>query len=86
MEATVATKGQIVIPAKIRRHLGIKEGTKLNLEERNGEIILRPLGREYFQKMSGILKGGRLLHSLEKSRQEDRKIEEGKIPHGQSSR
>jgi AbrB family looped-hinge helix DNA binding protein len=86
MEATVTSKGQVVIPAKLRRNLGIKKGTRLYLEERNGEIVLRPLGREYFQEMSGILKGGGLLKTLEESRREDRKTEERKIPHDQGSR
>ena len=79
MEAAVTTKGQIVIPVKLRQRLGIKKGTRLHVEERDGEVILRPLNREYFQKMSGILKGGGLVKALEKTRAEDRKREEDKI-------
>jgi AbrB family looped-hinge helix DNA binding protein len=79
MEAAVTTKGQIVIPAKIRQHLGIRKGTRLHVEERDGEVVLRPLNREYFQKMSGILKGGGLVKALEESRAEDRKREEAGI-------
>jgi len=78
METTVTIKGQIVIPAIIRRRLGIKQGTRLYVEERKGEIILRPLNKEYFQKMSGILKGGGLVKTLEESRAEDLKKEEEK--------
>lgn len=76
MEAAVTTKGQIVIPAQIRQRLGIRKGTRLHVEERDGEVVLRPLNREYFQKMSGILKGGGLVKALEESRAEDRKREE----------
>lgn len=76
MEAAVTTKGQIVIPARIRERLGIRKGTRLHIEERDGEVILRPLNREYFQKMSGILKGGGLVKALEETRAEDRKREE----------
>ena len=79
METAVTIKGQVVIPARIRHRLGIKKGTKLNVEERKGEIILRPLNREYFQKMSGVLKGGRLVKALEETRAEDLKREEEKI-------
>ncbi len=86
METAVTIKGQVVIPAKIRHRLGIKKGTKIYVEERNGEIILRPLGREYFQKMSGILKGGGLVKALEETRREDLKREEGKIGKGKGSR
>jgi AbrB family looped-hinge helix DNA binding protein len=86
METAVTIKGQIVIPAKLRHRLGIKKGTKLYVEERKGEIILRPLNKEYFHKMSGILKGGRLVKALEESRAEDLKREEKKVDQSKSSR
>jgi AbrB family looped-hinge helix DNA binding protein len=76
----------VVIPAQIRRRLGLKKGTKIFVEERNGEIVLRPINREYFQKMSGILKGGGLTKALEKSRREDLKREEEKIGRAKGSR
>ena len=76
METTITIKGQVVIPAKIRHRLGIKKGTKFYVEDREGEIILRPLNKEYFQKMSGILKGGGLVKALEETRAEDLKREE----------
>ena len=58
METTIVTvKGQIVIPSRIRRLYGIKKGTRVCLIERNGEIILKPITREYIEKMAGILNG-----------------------------
>ena len=86
METVVTTKGQVVIPAKLRHRLGIKKGAKLYVEERKGEIILRPLNKEYFQKMSGILKGGGLVKALEESRTRDLKHEEEKIDQRKGSR
>ena len=86
MEGSLTIKGQVVIPAKIRQRLGLKKGTKIFVEERNGEIVLRPINREYFQKMSGILKGGGLTKALEQSRREDLKREEGKIGRAKGSR
>ena len=75
METTVVTvKGQIVIPFRIRRRYGIKEGTRVCLIERNGEIILKPLTTEYFDKMAGVLgKEAKLLEALrkEKEREQD---------------
>ena len=54
---TSATKkGQIVIPAGIRAKLGIGEGTKLSVEEKKGTVVLRPVSRDYFEKMAGVLK------------------------------
>jgi AbrB family looped-hinge helix DNA binding protein len=86
METSVTIKGQVVIPAKLRHRLGIKKGTKFYVEEQNGEIILRPLNREYFQKMSGVLKGGGLVKALEKTRAEDLKREEEKVGRRKGSR
>jgi AbrB family looped-hinge helix DNA binding protein len=86
METSMTIKGQVVIPARIRQRLGLKKGTKIFVEERNGEIVLRPINREYFQKMSGILKGGGLTKALEQSRREDLKREEGKIGRAKGSR
>ena len=53
--AVVTTKGQVVIPSRIRRKLNIKKGTKLYVEERDNEIILRPLTQAYFEQIAGIL-------------------------------
>lgn len=40
METKVLEKGHVVIPASLRRRLGIKLGDKLRAEEKNGDIIL----------------------------------------------
>jgi AbrB family looped-hinge helix DNA binding protein len=37
--AVVSEKGQVTIPKPIRRSLGIKPGTELRFEERNGQLI-----------------------------------------------
>ena len=38
----VSERGQITLPAAIRKRLGIKGGGALILEERNNELILKP--------------------------------------------
>jgi AbrB family looped-hinge helix DNA binding protein len=40
--ATVSSKGQVVIPATIRKKLKITGGTRVAVNERNGEITLTP--------------------------------------------
>ena len=76
METTIVTvKGQIVIPSRIRRLYGIKKGTRVCLIERNGEIILKPITREYIEKMAGILNGkGRALKALMKEKEREREL------------
>ncbi len=38
----VSGRGQITLPASMRRRLGIKEGGVLVVEDRKGELVLRP--------------------------------------------
>ena len=74
METGIVTiKGQVVIPSKIRRRLGIKKGTKVCFIERNDDVVIRPLTKDYFEKMAGFLKpGGKLAKSLLETREQDR--------------
>lgn len=39
---TVSSRGQITLPASIRKRLGIANGGVVILEEREGEVALRP--------------------------------------------
>jgi AbrB family looped-hinge helix DNA binding protein len=72
----VTTKGQIVIPARIRKKLNIKKGTKLHIEERGELIILRPITEAYFERLAGILPTkGRLSQALINDRLEDKERE-----------
>jgi AbrB family looped-hinge helix DNA binding protein len=38
----VSGRGQITLPASMRKRLGIKAGGILVVEDRNGELVLRP--------------------------------------------
>ena len=40
----VSSKGQIVIPERMRKHLGLKEGTKLVLIEKDRKIMIQKEG------------------------------------------
>ena len=39
----ISEKGQMTLPAAIRRKLGIAPGTDVELEVREGEVVVRPL-------------------------------------------
>ena len=57
MTTTVmTTKGQIIIPSRIRQKFHIKKGTRFSIEEKGDKLILQPLTVDYFEKMAGILK------------------------------
>jgi AbrB family looped-hinge helix DNA binding protein len=73
----VTTKGQIVIPSKIRQRLKIKKGTRLYIEERGNELILKPVTAEYFEKIAGVLPTkGKLSKALLEERLKDKKGED----------
>jgi len=55
--AVVTTKGQVVIPARLRRKLGIKPGTRLVFDEKNNTMIVRPITEAYIESVQGILAG-----------------------------
>jgi AbrB family looped-hinge helix DNA binding protein len=55
--AVVTTKGQVVIPAKLRRKLGIKPGTRLMFDEKDNTLIVRPITEAYIDSIQGILQG-----------------------------
>ncbi len=76
METTATAKGQIVIPSSIRRQLGIHEGTRIHIEvdEKAGRIILRPITREYIHSLRGKLRGRNLTKSLMDEKKREREL------------
>ena len=45
METCATSKGQIVIPAKLRRKFGFKAGTRIHVSEECSRIVLQPITR-----------------------------------------
>ena len=78
--AYVSTKGQLVIPARIRRKLGIKPGTKVCFVERGGEILFQPVTKEYIRSVCGMLKSATpVTEELLSERKKDKEREEAKL-------
>lgn len=75
MDTYMTVKGQIVIPSKIRRKFGMKEGTRIqvDVDEQAHKIVLTPITREYIQSLRGKYKGKGLLKALaaEKKREKE---------------
>ncbi len=76
METYTTVKGQVVIPVKLRRKYGIKEGTRIVWTDTGDSIIIRPITREYLRNLRGSLKGSDALEVLMEERQKDK--EKGK--------
>jgi AbrB family looped-hinge helix DNA binding protein len=73
--STVTTKGQLVIPSKLRRKYGIRKGTRVAMIEEDSRIILQPLTPEFVRRLRGSLKGGAsALKILKEGRKQDREL------------
>jgi AbrB family looped-hinge helix DNA binding protein len=74
-KSVVTTKGQIVVPAKIRRKFGIKKGTKIAFIEQNGKLIIQALDKSYFENLAGVLgTEGKMLRSLMDDKEKEREL------------
>jgi len=72
-KAVVTTKGQVVIPAKLRRRFGIKKGTQVFIYEKGGEIVVKPITDEYIESMAGMAgTKGKLLKALKEEKEKER--------------
>ncbi len=81
METSVlTTKGQLLIPKRLRNKYGIKSGVKVIFEETANGVILRPMNENYFKSFVGILKSdGNLKEEVRKMKEEEKKLEARKF-------
>jgi len=74
-----SAKGQVVIPAGIRKRAGLHAGDKVSVEEHEGVIVIVPVAKDAIKSLRGILKGHpSFIQALLKSREEERRREEKK--------
>ena len=73
LSATFTSKGQLVIPAELRRKHKIEAGTKVAiLEDQIGRIVLQPITDEYIDRVMGLFADGPdLLANWEKEHREE---------------
>jgi len=76
METIATSKGQVVIPSKIRKQLGIKDGTylQIDVDTATRQIILTPVTREYVRSQRGKYKGKGLMKSLMAEKKREREL------------
>jgi len=74
MQTTATRKGQIVIPADLRRKYGIKEGTRIRVADEDNRIVLTPITSEYVQQLRGVLKEKRGMKILVQERKKEREL------------
>lgn len=76
METIATSKGQVVIPSKIRKQLGIKDGTYLQIaiNDLTKQIILTPVTREYVRSLRGKYKGKGLMKAFLAEKKREREL------------
>lgn len=87
LKATISKKGQISIPAVLRKRLNLREGDKLVFEESEGALILRTLPQNPALSLRGRFKdknkdseGKKLTAMLLEERRKDRRSEKWNRP------
>jgi AbrB family looped-hinge helix DNA binding protein len=74
--AVVSSKGQIVIPAALRRKYRLKEGTVVSFREEQGRLVLDPDPFTAVFALRGSFKGLNLEKELIEERRKERERED----------
>ena len=54
----MSSKGQVIVPAKLRERLGLKSGTRATWKEEKGRLVLTPITERRIDEIMGCLKPG----------------------------
>jgi AbrB family looped-hinge helix DNA binding protein len=81
METSVLTsKGQLLIPKRLRKKYGIETGVKVIFEETESGVVIRPINEQYFKSFRGLLSSsGKLKEEVKAYKNEEKKLEEQKL-------
>ena len=75
----VTTKGQIVIPKRIREKYGIYPSTSIRWIEKKEGILMVPDAEDPIIAARGMLKSSGVLKAYLKEKKEERKLEDKKL-------
>ena len=85
--SVVTTKGQLVIPAKLRRKHGIRKGTRVAITEDDRRLVLQPITEEFIEGLWGSWKGEPSASDfLRKERKREHELEERKFENRRARR
>ena len=77
METILSSKGQLVLPAAVRRRLRLEKGERLTVEFRNDGVLLRPAAhRQNYRMVKHPVSG---LSVMVPERRSDRKVTAAEI-------
>ena len=77
--ALVGAKGQIVIPASIRKAMGLEPGQRVNVRLDGGAVVLTAIPRDLVEALTGCLsEGSSLTEALEREHAEELRRDEAR--------
>jgi len=68
------TKGQVVIPRRLRKEFEIEEGTKATVVSTPEGILLKPITSKFIKSLRGSLKGSGVLKAMMEDRKREREL------------
>jgi len=68
------TKGQVVIPRRLRQEFEIEDGTKATVVSTPEGILLKPITRTYIRSLRGTLKGTKAMETFMAERKRERDL------------
>ena len=68
------TKGQVVIPRRLRKEFEIENGTKATVVSTPEGILLKPITRSYIKSLRGSLKGTKAMETFMAERKREREL------------
>ncbi|MBI5053429.1 MAG: AbrB/MazE/SpoVT family DNA-binding domain-containing protein [Chloroflexi bacterium] len=75
---TITSKGQVVIPASLRRRYGIEPQTRIMIYDDGQAIRLKPVTHQTIDRLCGVLQGHNLTKVLMEERAADREREDAR--------
>ena len=75
VSSTISSKGQIVIPANLRKRYGLKEGMTVVFQEERGRLVLEPGNHAAIYALQGSLAEFPLEQALAEERRTEQKRE-----------
>lgn len=78
MTATLSARGQLVIPALIRKRRHLKPGTQVKFVDTGTAILLVPVPKDPFTEARGSLKGVLSSDQVIAARRKERRREHGR--------
>ena len=68
------SKGQVVIPRRLRKEFEIEEGTRATVVSTPEGILLKPITRAYIKSLRGSLKGTKAMETFMVERKRERDL------------